>query len=95
MVQAVLAGLMVASTVTADDFTVSDKTISRLPTSEMAMYSCEFTNLWTAARHPNLYPAGNAHWSPPVVASHDMTYDMWSAGSIASLGVESVAEVRK
>jgi hypothetical protein len=81
------------TSVAADDFKVSAKTISRLATSEMAMYSCVFTNQWTAANHPNLYPAGSAHWSPPVVATHDMTYEMWSAGGMASMGVELVAEV--
>jgi Spondin_N len=91
-----LAALMAATTTTtvaADDFKVSAKTTSRLAISEMTMYSCVFTNQWTAANHPNLYPTGSAHWSPPVVATHDTTYEMWSAGAMASMGVELVAEV--
>jgi hypothetical protein len=97
MIPSVLvAVLLVATTTTvtvAEDFKVSAKTTSRLATSEMAMYSCVFTNQWTAANHPILYPTGMAHWSPPVVATHDMTYEMWSDGSMASMGVELVAEV--
>ena len=56
-------------------------------------YSCTFVNLWSAARHPNLYPS-DAHWSDMVMVAHNSEYQMWAPGILASEGVESVAEVR-
>jgi len=54
-------------------------------------YSCVLTNHWTNTTHPKDYP-GNAHWTSPVVVSHNTDYEMWSPGSLASPGVERVAE---
>ena len=77
-----------------EPFDLSSRIASRLRDTEIAEYSCTFTNSWSAARHPNLYPNdGSAHWSPPVVASHNMNFTMWEDGGLASPGVERVAEV--
>ena len=77
-----------------EPFEISDRVASGLRDTEDAEYSCTFTNLWSAARHPNLYPNdGSAHWTSPVLASHNMNYTMWEAGGLASPGVEDVAEV--
>ena len=73
-------------------FDISNRMASRLRDTEVADYSCKFANSWSAARHPNLYPNdGSAHWSPPVVATHNANYTMWADGGLASPGVERVA----
>ena len=62
--------------------------------SNNAIYSCTLTNNWLEANHPKDYPSRNAHWSPPVLASHNGDYEMWAPGGKATKGVENVAEVR-
>ncbi|CAB9501502.1 Spondin_N [Seminavis robusta] len=74
-----------------DSYTEVLRTPSNFATTSEAEYSCKFTNLWSEARHPNLYP-GNAHWSPPVLGAHSNGYSMWAPGALASPGIESVAE---
>ena len=74
-------------------FDVYNAIPSRLLASETAQYSCKFVNRWSSSRHPLLYPS-DAHWSSPVLVSHNNDYQMWGAGLFASNGVERVAEVR-
>jgi len=59
--------------------------------SGSASYDCIFTNLWTKSRHPSNYP-NDAHWSPPVVVSHDLGYSIFKEGWASTEGLESVAE---
>jgi len=54
-------------------------------------YDCIFTNLWTKSRHPSDYP-NDAHWSPPVVVSHNSEYTLFEEGEASTEGLESVAE---
>lgn len=54
-------------------------------------YGCEFINRWTSSRHPNQFPSSD-HWSPPLIASHNRKYTMWSNKQVSSPGVEEVAE---
>jgi len=54
-------------------------------------YKIVFINKWSAKAHSSLYPS-SAHWSPPVVASHNKNFHMWEKGKNASEGVEIVAE---
>lgn len=75
-------------------YDVVNQVTSRLSARETAIYTCSFENEWSAARHPNLYPNAAAHWSSPVIASHNSTYSMWKQGQNASIAVEQVAEVR-
>lgn len=75
-----------------DPFNVYDQVSSRLLSSVPAKYSCTFTNQWSGARHPILYPP-SAHWSRPVLVSHNSGYQMWGRGLDATQGVEDVAEV--
>jgi len=63
-----------------------------IPASQSVLVSCEFENKWTPETHPTDYPT-DAHWSPIILASHSNEYQMWSLGSIASRGVQEVAEV--
>jgi hypothetical protein len=58
-----------------------------------AVYKITFTNMWSGTNHPNDYPS-KAHWSPPVVVSHNGGYEMWRAGVKSTAGVQDVAEVR-
>ena len=76
-----------------DPFDTYDLVPSNLPSTSDATYSCKFTNRWSGARHPVMYPS-DAHWSWPMLVSHNENYEMWSPGSFATLGVEKVAEVR-
>lgn len=64
---------------------------SDVPNTQSVEYSCTFRNSWSAENHPRLYP-DDAHWSPPVLVSHDMSYKMWSPGEFSTAGVELVAE---
>jgi len=75
----------------ADPFSVTSTSDSTIDSSESVSYSCTFENQWSASNHPNQYPS-NAHWSPPVLATHGTSYSMWEQGGMASAGVELVAE---
>ena len=77
-----------------EPFDVLEAVPSRLSVGEDAEYSCKFTNQWSGARHPIMYPE-DAHWSSPVLATHNGEYEMWSDGAFATPGVERVAEVRQ
>jgi hypothetical protein len=77
----------------AIEHSIKSKTSSVTPISMDVMYSCTFVNRWSSSRHPNDYPS-NAHWSPPVLVTHDQTYVLWENGGLASSGIENVAEVR-
>lgn len=76
----------------ASGFAVISATMSDVATSTPANYECKFTNLWSASRHPIAYPS-DAHWSPPVVVAHSDAYQMWAPGTLATPGIELVAEV--
>lgn len=59
-----------------------------------ATYSCSLTNTWSKETHPVLYETieSSAHWSSPVLVTHNKNFDLWEPGSLASPGVENVAE---
>lgn len=61
-----------------------------------ATYSCTLTNIWSMKNHPVEYDTitNSAHWSPPVLVAHGTDYEMWAPDTLASPGVEIVAEVR-
>jgi len=65
---------------------------STIPISQSVTYSCTFNNQWSGLNHPNNYP-GDAHWSPPVIVSHNGKYRMWKENKLASKGVEDVSEI--
>lgn len=60
-----------------------------------ASYSCTLTNRWSAETHPVLYDAiqSSAHWSPPVLATHSESYDLWAPGALVTPGVNFVAKM--
>ena len=56
-------------------------------------YYCTFRGKWSQERHPNDFPRYPS-WSAPVLISHSNGYRMWTGTETATLGVESIAEVR-
>ncbi len=57
-----------------------------------ATYTIEFISNWSSTTHPMDYPAGSAHWSSLIGASHQNAALAFDLGVIASNGIESVAE---
>ena len=57
----------------------------------IARYRVSFQASWSAATHPERFPA-DPHFSPLVGAVHDERVRFWSAGEIASDGIEQMAE---
>jgi len=55
-------------------------------------YQVTFEATWTAQTHPQDYPMGSAHFSPPVGAVHNADVIFWEVGTLASNGIESMAE---
>ncbi len=47
---------------------------------------------WTAQSHPTDYPHTNAHFSSIIGANHNADISYWSPGTLASPGVQRVAE---
>ena len=56
-----------------------------------AEYKLTFTSTWTSTTHPDNYP-GNPHFSSLIGATHNSNVTLWATGSIASNGIESMAE---
>jgi Spondin_N len=56
-------------------------------------YYCTFRGKWSKERHPNDFPRSPSY-SAPVMISHSNGYRMWTGTETATLGVESIAEVR-
>lgn len=80
--------------VSSQGYTVVNAVAGTIPSTQNVELSCEFTNQWTAERHPLAYPTANAHWSPMILASHSSDYTMWADGQLASPSMQIVAEVR-
>jgi Spondin_N len=62
-------------------------------TATTATYIAEFNAPWSAATHPNAYPAANAHFSPLVGGIHNDHATFWVPGGMATLGIERMAEL--
>lgn len=56
-------------------------------------YYCTFRGKWSEERHPLDFPKSPS-WSAPVIISHSNGWRMWTGSETATLGVESIAEVR-
>lgn len=57
-----------------------------------AEYNVTFKVLWSPETHPTSYP-DNAHFSPPVVWAHNEKFEAFKVGSLASPGIEGMAEL--
>ncbi len=62
-----------------------------VPAAE-ARYRVTFRATWSQATHPDRFPS-NPHFSPLVGATHNASVRFWEAGSIASEGIEPMAEL--
>lgn len=60
-------------------------------TRSTATYQMVFTSSWSASTHPDDFP-GNAHYSPLVGATHLEPNLLWAPDSLATPGIESMAE---
>ncbi|WP_299523012.1 spondin domain-containing protein [Winogradskyella sp.] len=55
-----------------------------------ATYDISFTSTWNSTDHGTL--PSSAHWSDLVGANHNSNITFWEVGSMATLGIEEVAE---
>lgn len=55
-------------------------------------YEATFYSTWSEETHPVNFPAGSAHWSPLIGATHNATVSYWAPGELASQGIELMAE---
>lgn len=60
--------------------------------SPTARYRVMMNADWTAQSHPTEYPHANAHFSGIIGANHTADISYWSPGTLASPGVQRVAE---
>ena len=58
---------------------------------ETETYDVTFVSTWSAQTHPEGFPS-SPHYSRLVGATHDAGTSLWAPGTIASDGVESMAE---
>lgn len=61
------------------------------PQPDIAGYVVTLNIEWSAASHPATVPP-NSHISPPVVVGHGNAGDLFAVGTIASPGIEGMAE---
>jgi Spondin_N len=78
----------------AGTFVIASLSASNIATTRSVTYSCDFINQWTAQRHPSLYPTQDARWSPPLIVAHNRSVTLWANDTLATAGVEDLAEVR-
>lgn len=58
---------------------------------ETADYRVTLDAVWSFQTHPDAFPA-SAHFSPFIGATHNDTYSMWQPQTLASNGMEQMAE---
>lgn len=56
-----------------------------------ATYRVTFDAAWSQQTHPVDFP-GNPHFSPLIGGTHDAQFAFWEVGSLATNGIESMAE---
>ncbi|PCJ53088.1 MAG: hypothetical protein COA70_10550 [Planctomycetota bacterium] len=57
-----------------------------------ATYEVTFDASWSFQNHPTDFP-GNPHFSPLIGGTHLSNFSLWEMGSLASPGMESMAEL--
>lgn len=60
--------------------------------ADVATYTVTFTSTWSAETHPGASFPANAHFSPLIGATHNVSATFWLSGTLASLGMEQMAE---
>ncbi|MEM8931514.1 MAG: spondin domain-containing protein, partial [Acidobacteriota bacterium] len=61
--------------------------------TETAEYRVQFRAAWSSTTHPIDFPGGRAHFSGLIGGVHDDTVAFWTPGTVASEGIERMAEV--
>ena len=61
-------------------------------TTAAATYTVTFQATWNANTHPQDFPLG-AHFSPLIGATHNANVTFWNPDGLASVGIESMAEL--
>ncbi len=92
-VQSAFVSLYSEGGITVDDC-VLDTNGSPPPStcSGTASYTFTYTNSWTAATHPYQF-TDDPHFSDFVGTNHNSDVTLWETGSLASQGVQNVAEL--
>ena len=67
-------------------------TLPALAQTDAAVYRVTFEGQWTVRATPEGVPA-SAHFSPLIGAVHNADVTFWASGTMASAGIESMAEV--
>ena len=67
-------------------------TLPALAQTDAAVYRVVFEGQWTVRATPGGVPA-SAHFSPLIGAVHNAGVTFWASGTVASAGIESMAEV--
>ena len=57
-----------------------------------ALYEIRVERTWSESTHPRDYPGDAAHFSPGIGATHGKAYRMFSAGGIATPGLETLSQ---
>lgn len=73
-------------------YNVVSSVASIIPSSQISTYTCTWSNLWTSARHPNLYPA-DAAWSQSIAVTHSNDFTLFEEGTLATQGFGSFLTV--
>ena len=77
-------------------FSISDRvhaqpwTVTDSSNDNVAVYTVTFTSSWREQSHPGV--PTNAHFSPLIGATHNVSTTLWMSGTIASPGIEQMAE---
>lgn len=61
------------------------------PSQESVSFRVTFTSNWSSAKFPTNYPS-SAHFSPPVVVTHNNQAQIWGPNATVTDGVQQVAE---
>ena len=67
-------------------------TLQNSSTNSSTNYRLTFSTNWTSSTHPTNFPSSNPHFSPLVGAVHSSNRAFWQTGSLASRGIENMAE---
>lgn len=59
---------------------------------DVAFYRVTFASTWNGETHPHVNFPANAHFSPLIGATHNLSATFWMSGTLASPGIEQMAE---
>lgn len=62
------------------------------PAADIATYTVTFTSTWADVTHPHSSFPANAHFSSLIGATHHLSATFWLSGTLASPGIEQMAE---